>query len=45
MQMMFPEPVNNLMTWSSQNPISRKRSATAGEAQSCLIRTAIPVFT
>ena len=32
----------NLITCSSQKPISRRRSATSSEVQSCLIRTGMP---
>src|ERR1043165_5224595 len=37
--------LSNLIFCSSQNPISRKRCVTSGEAESCLMRTAVPART
>ena len=44
-QMMLLWPVNSFITRSSQKPISRNRSASAGVAQSCRTRTAMPALT
>jgi len=41
-QIIFELAVINLITCSSQNPISLRRSATSSVVQSCLIRTGIP---